>query len=139
MAKRAKSIEVSKFGGSEKVMDTTIDKDPYEIHSMEAESTTKLEDDTGSGAAIVIRQFKFKANPEIFAHSSPTKQELFNSHLKGIELMLWRDGLSIWPDTEPQVKINAEAGTYEIFVGAKPMKGHILHEQTKTLSEIAHG
>ena len=139
MAKKAKSIEVSKFGGSEKVMETTIDKDPYEIHSMEAESTTKLEHDEGTGAAIVIRRFLFKANPEVFQHAQPNKQELFNSHLKGIEMMLWRDGLSVWPDTEPQVKINTEAGTYEIFVGAKPMKGHILHEQTKTLSQIAHG
>lgn len=139
MAKKAKSIEVSQFGGSEKLLDTTIDRDPYEVHSMEAESQTKLEHDEGYGAALVLRCFKFSANPETFQHYAPTKQELFNSHYKGIELALWKDSLSVWPDVDPRIVVDTKKGTYEIWVAAKPMKGAMLHEKPQTLAELAHG
>lgn len=138
MAKRAKSIEVSKFGGTEKIADVKLEHD-YEVSSMEAESETKLEHDEGHGAAIVIRCFKFGINPDAFRQYSPTKQELFNSHMKGIETALWRDGLKVFPDVEPRIVVNQEAGTYEIFVGAHPMKGQTLYQTPQTLSQIAHG
>lgn len=142
MAKKAKSpkpVEVSSFGGTQKLTDTTIGRDPYEVSSMEAQSETKLEHDEGHGAALVLRCFTFKANPEVFQHHQPTKQELFNHHLKGIEIALWRDGLTPFVDSEPRLIVNKEKGTYEIWVGARPMKGHMLHEKPQTLTEIAHG
>lgn len=139
MAKKAKTQEVSKFGGSEKVLDTTIGRDPYEFSSMEAESETKLEHDEGHGAAIIIRCFKFKFNPTVLAQYVPTKQELFNAHHKGIELALWKDGLTVWPDVDPRIKINEQDMSYEIFVGAKPSRGQTLLQETQTLSQIAHG
>lgn len=139
MAKR-KSIEVSKFGGTEKIAETVINRDPYEISTMEAESTTKLEHDEGHGAAIVIRRFKFKANPEYFKEgNAPTKQELFNAHHKGIELALWKDGLTVWPDVDPRLVVHEQEGTYEIFVGARPSRGQNLNYEPLTLAQIAHG
>jgi hypothetical protein len=139
MAKKAKSIEVSKFGGTEKIAETTIGRDPYEFASMEAESDTKLEHDEGHGAAIVIRCFKFRFNPEVLAHHIPTKQELFNSHHKGIELALWKDGLKVWPDVDPRIVIDEHNMTYDIFVGAKPSRGMTLYQEPQTLTQVAHG
>lgn len=139
MAKKAKPIEVNKFGGTEKLLETTIERDPYEFSSMEAESETKLEHDEGHGAAIVIRCFKFKFNPAVLAQYTPTRQELFNAHHKGIELALWKDGLTVWPDVDPRIKINEEEMSYEIFVGAKPSRGQTLYQSPQTLAEIAHG
>ena len=101
-----------------------------------SESKTHLEDDTGSGDAAIIRMFEFGVNHEAFKQHQPTKQELFNSHYKGIEVMLWRDGLKVMPEVEPQLTFNKKKTKYRIFVGAKPMKGHLLTEQPKTLSQI---
>lgn len=142
MAKKAKApkeIEVASFGGTEKIAETKIERDPYEISSMEAESQTKLEHDEGHGAAIVIRCFEFRFNPEVLAQYVPTKQELFNAHHKGIELALWKDGLTVWPDVDPRITVDEQNLTYKIYVGAKPSRGHILHQETKTLSQLAHG
>lgn len=139
MAKKAKSIQVSKFGGTEKIAETVINRDPYEISSMEAESTTKLEHDEGHGAAVVLRCFKFKANLEVFKQQQPSKQDLFNAHLKGIELALWKDSLTIWPDVPPRLVVNEDAGTYEIWVAGKPSRGVILAQEPRTLKQIAHG
>ncbi len=137
--KKPKTLEVNKFGGAEKLMDTTIERDPYEIHSMEAESQTKLEHDEGHGAALVIRCFEFRANPEVFNHAQPTKQDLFNAHHKGIELALWKDGLTVWPDVDPRIVVDTTNQTYKIFVAGKPSRGHMLNAEPQTLSQIAHG
>lgn len=137
--KKAKTLEVSKFGGIEKVAETTINRDPYEVSTMEAESTTKLEHDEGFGAAVVLRCFEFKANPEAFKQGAPTKQDLFNSHLKGIELALWKDSLTIWPDVEPRMLIDEKTSTYKIWVAGKPMRGAKLYQEPQTLNQLAHG
>lgn len=107
-------------------------------NSISTESETHLEDDEGFGEAAVIRVFEFAANPEAFKQHKPTKQELFNSHYKGIEIMLWKDGLKVMPEVEPKLTINKKKTKYRIIVGATPMRGHILREQPKTLSQIAH-
>lgn len=138
MARVKKPIEVQKFGGVDKVADVKLDHD-YEVSTAEAQSETKLEDDVGHGAAIVIRCFKFGINAEAFRQHQPSKQELFNSHHKGIEIALWRDGLTVWPDINPRIVVDEINGTYEIFVGAKPARGHLLHQKPLTLSEVAHG
>lgn len=140
MAKKgkSKSVEVAQFGGEQQLGTVKMGHD-YDLSTMEAESQTKLEHDEGHGAAIVIRCFKFRFNPEVLNHYTPTKQELFNAHHKGIEIALWKDGLTVFPDVNPRIVINEQDMTYEIFVGAKPSKGHILHENPKTLKEIVHG
>lgn len=155
--KRPKSAEVNKFGGVDhlgtvrdenvtpffselsKTEYTRDDPTNYDIQSIETQSTTKLEEDTGDGDAAVIRQFEFQMNPITFATVRPTNQQLFNSHLKGIEIALWKDGLKPLSDVAPRVVVNHERGTYQIFVGAAPAKGQLLRETPQTLSQIAHG
>lgn len=133
----AKSIDVKKFGGIDKGGDVSMDSNNYELQSVEAQSKTKLEDDTGHGNAAIIRCFEFGINPVAFKESPPTKQQLFNSHYKGIEAALWRDGLKVLPDVNPRIILGEK--TYKIFVGAHPMRGHILREQPRTLRELTHG
>lgn len=147
MAKSRKAIEVAKFGGHDHLGEIAgnVTSNPikdvsgHSLESIEAKSATSLESDTGVGAAAVIRMFEFGANPEAFRQHTPTKQELFNAHYKGIEVMLWKDGLTVIPEVNPRIMLNEKGTKYRIWVGAKPAKGHILSQKPQTLSEIAHG
>lgn len=157
MAKRSKkTVEVQKFGGVDSmgtVRDENLTKftsemsgnesyhnnTDYNLESIETQSDTHLEDDIGGGGAAIIRIFEFGMNPEAFKQYQPTKQELFSSHYKGIELALWKDGLKPIPEVNPKIIVDEKANKYRIFVGAQPMKGHMLYEQPKTLSEQLHG
>ena len=142
--RKTKSKEVKSFGGvskSKKLLETNAKNAPvkdiaWDASQIEVESDTHLEDDEGVGSAAIIRCFEFAANPQAFGEHQPTKQELFNSHLKGIETMLWRDGMKIMPEVQPRIIF--EQTTYKIFVSATPMRGHILRERPQTLSQIAN-
>lgn len=108
-----------------------------EVQELEVKSKTNLEEDTGYGQAAIIRMFEFGMNVKTFLEVKPTKQQLFNSHYKVIETALWKDGLKVLPEVEPRVTIDAKGLKYRIFVGARPMRGHILQQVPKTLSQIA--
>lgn len=157
MAKRSKrTLDVQKFGGVDKlgsVKDesitkftsgmtggTSLHKDVnYDTSSLEVQSETHLEDDHGGGGAAIVRMFEFGINPQAFKEYTPTKQELFNSHRKGIETALWMDGMTVIPEVAPKVVLDSKGGKYMIFVGAKPSRGHLLNEEPQTLSEQIHG
>jgi hypothetical protein len=111
----------------------------WNTSEINTESETKLEDDKGEGGVAIIRKFEFAANPIAFKQYKPTKQELFNSHAKQIEIMLWQDGMKLLADVNPKITINKSKTKYRIFVGAEPQKGHLLREVPKTLSQITHG
>lgn len=142
-----KPTEVNKFGGVENlgtiqeygVTDAPVSDFATDLQSLEVKSKVKLEDDTGDGNAAVVRMFEFGINPVAFKQCQPTKQQLFNSHYKGIEVALWKDGLKVIPEVNPKIVVDEKAGRYKIFVGAQPMRGHILRERPQTLTQIAHG
>lgn len=148
MAKRSKkTIDVQKFGGVDdagKFVETDAKDAPvkdvhYDLQNLEVQSQTHLEDDHGGGGSAIIRMFEFGMNPLAFSQHRPSKQELFNSHFKGIELALWRDGMKVIPEVNPRIIVDEKAGSYKIFVGAQPQKGHTLTEQPRTLSQQIHG
>lgn len=139
MAKLKKTLDVQKFGGTESLGTTKMNGFDHDVQTVEAQSKTKLEHDEGYGNAAIIRCFEFGMNPESFKLYQPTKQELFNSHFKGIEVALWKDGLKVIPEVNPRIVVEEKEMKYKIFVGAAPMRGHILRERPRTLSEIAHG
>ena len=91
------NIELEEIKKSDLIETNVKDAPVKDVHwqgkELQTESDVHLEDDEGYGNATIIRCFTFGANPEAFAQHKPTKQELFNSHLKGIEVMLWKDGL----------------------------------------------
>ena len=138
---RKKALDVAKFGGTEKLGKGVVHGYDHEVESIETQSKRHLEEDMGQGAAAIIRCFTFGINPVAFKEHQPTKQELFNSHIKGIEVMLWRDGMTLMLDVEPRVLFDQQAMTYKIFVGARPARGHLLTrlQVPRTLKEIVHG
>ena len=140
----------------ESPIDTTInDKDEVEedwnVKTLEVESDTKLEADKGEGQTLTLRHFFFKANQEQFKKHIPTAQELLNSHLKHIEIELWKDEWTIFPEVEPRLTFydklhrpvshtSDQIDFYCFIVAALPSKGSLLSFDAKprTLSQIAH-
>lgn len=108
----------------------------WNANQINTESETHLEDDLGEGEAAIIRAFDFASNPEAFKEHIPSKQELFNHHYKGIEAMLWRDGMKVMSEVDPKIIISKNKKNYRIFVGARPQKGHILRERPQTLTQV---
>lgn len=137
--KKQKTVEVQKFGGTEELGEVKLHGHQHSAATSEAQSETKLEFDVGHGNPVVIRRFTFGANPAAFSEHPPTKQELFNAHHKGIEIALWRDGLKVFDEVMPRIVVNQEKSMYDIFVAARPMKGHMLREMPQTLSQVARG
>ena len=134
---KRKALDVAKFGGTENLGKATYNNYEHEISNIETQSKTKLEDDVGHGGAAIIRRFSFGMNAESFKEKPPTKQELFNYHIKGIEIMLWRDGMKIMTEVQPRIMLEEKKMQYHIFVGARPQKGFILREAPQTLKEVA--
>lgn len=145
--KRPKSKSVKSFGGVQdigSVVDENAKNAPvkdvqYDVKDLEVQSKTHLEDDDGSGGARIVRCFEFGMNLQAFGDYQPTRQELFNAHYKGIEIALWKDGLKVMPDVNPRIVIDTPNMRYQIFVGAQPMRGHLLQERPQTLAEQIHG
>ncbi len=139
MARKRKTVEVQKFGGVEELGQTKLDGHKHELSSVETQSDTKLESDEGTGIPVVLRTFEFGANAEAFKQHTPTKQELFDSHKKGIEMHLWRDGMIYFDQVKPQILFSRKGDKYKIIIAALPARGQVLLETPQTLSQIAHG
>jgi hypothetical protein len=147
MARVKKTKQVSKFGGVDQLGTVKTDlhgkEETYDSSTVEAKSEqTHLEDDLGQGNAVVIRCFTFQMNlenPELFIERNPSKQDLFNSHVNGIEATLWKDGLKFYTEVAPRITFDTKKFQYSIFVAALPRNGYLLNERPQTLSEIAHG
>lgn len=111
----------------------------WDVKQGEVHSDIRLEDDIGYGDAVILRSFDFKANPQTFKENPPTTQELFNAHLRQLEIHLMKDGLKVYTEASPQIRISKDKTGYRIVVPAQPMKGHRLLERPHTLTELAHG
>lgn len=111
----------------------------WEAKTLAAESTTKLEDDKGEGNAIKLFFYNYQANPEAFKIHKPQAQELFNHHLKQIEIDLWTKGWTIYPEIQPRLMFAKDKSHYRFIVAATPSRGRLLFEQPKTLTEIING
>lgn len=147
MAKQKKKVENKEFyiAGKDIIVDPTAPVVSNEFvdansdwrgQTVNVDSGIKLEDDHGTGEAIILRTFEFGANPLAFKERQPTVQEIFNSHMKGIMGMLWSDGLTPAQEIEPRVIFSKNKEKYLIMVGARPSVGNVLLDKPRTLSEI---
>lgn len=123
---------------SNEFIDTTND---YTGQTIEVQSDTKLEEDQGEGGVAAMKAFEFAANPLIFQHGIPSPQDVFNSHIRGIEAMLWQDGLEPVVEMEPRLIFASDRSKYLILVWARPQRGQFMLERNminraQTLSEI---
>ena len=108
----------------------------WEGEEVQAQSKTKLEDDLGTGQAVVLRFFDFGTNLMAFKDHKPTAQELFDSHRKGIEALLWRDGLAPYDVIQPRLMFSKDKKFYRFIVACVQQKGHLLFQEPKTLSQL---
>ena len=88
------------------------------------------------GHAVVMRFFDYKANVQAFKLKPPSVQELFNFHSKEIELQLWKDGLKPIIEVQPRFMQSKDTKHYRFVVAATPMRGQMVNETPKTLTEI---
>lgn len=109
----------------------------WEGEELGVESTTKLEEDKGTGQAIVLRFFSFASNVEAFKQHKPTADELFASHRMGMEAMLWKDGLTPYTAIEPRLMFSKDKSQYRFVVSCLPNQA--LVDSTRTLTELIHG
>lgn len=110
----------------------------WQGQTVQVQSDKHLEDDLGTGDPVVLRTYGFGVNLEMFARRTPTFQEVFDSHKRGIAAMLWTDGLTPMEEVEPRIFFNKDRTQYFITVAAKPQVGQAVLDTTRTLSQIAH-
>lgn len=120
----------------ENAVDAPVKDIEWEGEHLQAESETKIQDDQGTGQQFIIRFFDFKANPGAFEEHIPTGQELFNAHRKGIESMLWADGLVPCEVIEPRILFAKNKSHYRFVVSCTPSIGNSVIEKTDTLTDI---
>jgi hypothetical protein len=108
----------------------------YTGQTVEVKSDTHLEQDTGYGEEVILRTYEFGANPLAFKDHTPTAQEIFNSHMKGIMSLLWQDGLQPAEEIQPRLILSKDNKKYLIMVGARAMRGQFFMEKPRTLTEI---
>lgn len=114
-----------------------IDKgNEWEGEELSAEADTKLEQDTGTGEAIILRFFDFGADPLVFKDHKPSAQELFNGHIKGIEALLWGDGLKPYEGVEPRLMFSKDKKFYRFIIACKPTIGSSILETPQTLTDL---
>lgn len=111
----------------------------YRGQTIEVKSDTKLEEDLGTGEAIIFRSFQFASNPEMFKNGRPSERVIFDSCVKGIESTLWVDGLKPAKDIPVNFVFAPDNSSFLINVWARPAMGNTLLEDTQTLTEIIHG
>jgi hypothetical protein len=131
MARKAKGKSVSKFKAIDKESNDFKDWEGEELH---AQSDTKLNEDRGTGKAVVLRCFDFAANPETFKDHKPTAQELFNVHKKGMESLMWTDGMAPFEEVEPRLLFSKNGKYYRFIVACLPREA--LMDKPKTLTEL---
>ena len=109
----------------------------YDVQQGEVHSDVRLEDDKGTGKAVVLRHFDYKANPAAFKAHTPSKQELFNAHKNQIYAFLLDDQMKPFEEVSPRVILSKRKDGYRIIVAALPFGMN--RTNIPTLSEIANG
>lgn len=125
----------------------------WSAKTVEAESDTKLDADIGTGQVLTLRHFFFKPNQEKFKKRVPSAQELFDSHVKQMEVEFWKDEWIPAHDVPPRLifydkfkrpvsHTSKKIEWYSFIIAAMPAKGSLLsqkdQEQVKTLTQIAN-
>ncbi len=137
MGKTPKKFKAVELNAIDVPWQTKEEKDIlWEGEEVTAESTTQITEDKGTGQAIVLRFFEFGANPEVFKQHKPTAQELFNSHIRGMESLLWRDGLRRFEGSEPRLMFSKDKTRYRFIVPCIYAMNRVATGDHKTLSQL---
>ena len=77
-----------------------------------------------------------KPSANKFKIHKPTAQELFNSHMKGMESVLWKDGLKPYDAIEPRFMFSKDKSHYRFIIACIQRVGNILSATPQTLSQL---
>jgi len=113
--KKFKAVEKEAVIKSKHHAKTELGDVEWQGEELSTESKTKLEDDKGEGQPIVLRFVSFGADPQKFKDHQPSGQELFNTHIKGMESLLWGDGLRPFYEVQPQILFSVDGINFEGF------------------------
>lgn len=116
--------------------DAPVKNIEWEGEEISTESETRIDQDDGTGQAIILRFFEFGANVETFKQHKPTAQELFNSHMRGMESLLWKDGLKPYDAIEPRLMFSKDKTKYRFIIACIPSGLNVLVDNTRTLSQL---
>jgi hypothetical protein len=98
--------------------------------------------DPATGQPFIIREFIFAFNPEALRlikqkkMAIPSKQDLFNSNWKQIEVMLWGDGLVAIMEKEFPPRIVVGKKKYKIILVCQPRQGVIVADKVRSLNQV---
>lgn len=141
--KKAKKIDDNTYQTEEGIetfgriaKDHPLLADGAQVQELTTQSNVKLEDDHGTGSEIVLRTFEFSLNP--IYKNYPPAQEIFNSHINGMQAMLWADGLKPTPEIDPRILFAKNGKGYKIVIACRPLLGQMVVDKPRTLSEIVH-
>jgi len=115
------------------------DKQKWTAQELGVNSNVPLVD-AATGRQQIIRKFEFAVSPFILQKikqkkiPTPTRQELFNSHLQQMRTELWKDGLVPREDIPPSVVVGRKR--YKIVLVCEPRLGVAVIERPKTLQDI---
>lgn len=131
-----KEDQSTEYKGSQYQID---DKNKWTGQEIGVNSNVPLVDD-GRGKPYIIRQFEFAFDPSMLKKirdkkwPAPTKQELFNSNWRQIEITLWGDGLIVKKEVEPRMLVGKKK--YKIILLCEPRLGVMVAEKPNTLQQL---
>lgn len=132
--KTAKTKTLTKAIENKEVKKVDWEGYEYDAETVKSQSKTTIEDDHGVGIPVILRFFEFAANPETFKYHKPSAQQLFDSHKKGIEAMLWTDGMKPYEGVDPKLIFAKDKKSYQFAVTCIPSQ--TLIDTTRTLSQL---
>lgn len=92
--------------------------------------------DPGTGETVLMRVFDFGANPENLKRDKPTKQQIFDSHIKQIQTMLWSDGLEPMKELNPLIQVSKKKEKYRIILWCRARSGVTWADSPLNLRDI---
>lgn len=113
---------------------TTDGKDGWLGQELQVNSDPLIDLQTGDN--VLLRVFDFGANPENLKRDKPTKQQLFDSHVKQIMTMLWSDGLEPAKEINPLIQISKKKEKYRILMWCRAKSGVAWADTPQSLQEI---
>lgn len=87
------------------------------------------------GKPVILRMFTFKFDPKVIQKGrKPSKQMLFNTHVKQIRDFLWKDGLKAREDINPRVTVGEKG--YTFYIASEPKLGVTLADKPMSLNDV---
>lgn len=110
--------------------------DKYSWEGQEVQVNSDPVIDPGTGETVLMRVFDFGANPEALKRDKPSKQQIFDNHIKQIQTMLWSDGLEPMKELNPLIQVSKKKEKYRIILWCRARAGVVWSDKPQNLQDI---